>query len=370
MKLGNKHCGAEENMHHNLCLYHKVLAQLKQWLPDERITRLRNMALVMTGLYASMSIHLSKIVSEWPLGGQLVSLTNRLRRWLSNRDIQVRDWYRPMAQQLVAALAQERIRLVMDVTKVGAQTRMLMMGLAYRKRVVPLGWRILRGRKGHASEQVQIDLLREISPLLPAGVEVWVLADAGFQSVKVLRWLCRQGWHFAFRQPGNVMLYPAGDKGILFNAVPVRQGQTVVLGWVRFTLVHRFGWLWAVVHWESAEDDPWFLISDVPDTRRLLRLYACRMWIEETYGDMKGHGFDLEATHLTDLARLSRLLLAVCLTFVWFIALGSWVVKRGLRFLIDRKDRRDKSYFRLGWDWLQHAKRNQLPVPVRFVPIL
>ncbi len=114
-------------MHHNLCLYHKVLAQLKQWLPDERITRLRNMALVMTGLYASMSIHLSKIVSEWPLGGQLVSLTNRLRRWLSNRDIQVRDWYRPMAQQLVAALAQEPIRLVMDVTKVGAQTRMLMM---------------------------------------------------------------------------------------------------------------------------------------------------------------------------------------------------------------------------------------------------
>jgi hypothetical protein len=357
-------------MHHNLTLYHKVLAQLRQWLPDERITRLRNMALLMMGLYASMSIHLSKIVSEWPMGGQLVSLTNRLRRWLSNRDIQVRDWYRPLAQQIVAGLAQGPIRLVMDVTQVGGQTRMLLLGVAYRKRVLPLGWRILRGKKGHASERVQLDLLRQIRPMLPVGVAVWVMADAGFQSVKVLRWLCRAGWHFVFRQPGNVTLYPVGQDGRLFKAVPIQKGQTVVLGWVRFTLVHQFGWLWAVIHWDQTEDEPWFLISDVADTPRLLRFYACRMWIEDTYGDMKGHGFDLEATHLTDPDRLSRLVLAVCLTFVWFVALGSWVVKRGLRFLIDRKDRRDKSYFRLGWDWLQHAKRNQLSLPVRFVPIL
>ena len=30
------------------------------------------------------------------------------------------------------------------------------------------------------------------------------------------------------------------------------------------------------------------------------------------YGDMKGHGFDLEATHLDDADRISRLVLAVC----------------------------------------------------------
>ena len=87
------------------------------------------------------------------------------------------------------------------------------------------------------------------------------------------------------------------------------------------------------------------------------------------YGDLKGHGFDLEATHLDDVDRISRLVLAVCLTFVWLITLGAWVVKRGYRYLVDHKSRRDKSYFRIGWDWLARCLRLQKPIPMRFRPI-
>ena len=356
-------------MLHNLCLYHKMLVQLKQWLPGERVTRLRNMALLMTGLYASMNIHLSKITSEWPMGGRLVSLTNRLRRWLSNQAIVVSDWYEPLARELVGRLGQTRLRLVMDISKVGGNTRMLMIGLAYRKRVLPLGWRILQGRKGHAAEHVQLDLLNEVSRLLPEGVRVWLMADAGFQSVKVMRWVCKQGWPFVFRQPGNVTLFPQGQAAVLFQAIPIRKGHTHVVGWVHFTARHQFGLLWAVVHWDASADEPWFLVSNVAHTPSLLRQYACRMWIEETFGDMKQHGFDLEATHLSDPDRISRLVLAVSMTFVWFVALGTWVVKNSFRYLIDRKDRRDKSFFRLGWDWLHHAERNALSLPVRFLPV-
>lgn len=308
-------------------------------------------------------------IQQWPLGGKVVSLTNRLRRWLANEAIQVREWYRPLAQQIVIGLAQGRIMLVMDVTKVGAETRMLTIGLAYRRRVLPLGWRILPGKKGHASAKIQIDLLKEISELLPVGANVWVLADAGFQAVAVLHWLRQAGWHFVFRQPGNVTLCPAHEPACLFSAWPIDQGQTHPIGWVRFTQAHCFGPLWAVIHWAVGEDEPWYLISDAPDTPLLIRLYRYRMWTEETYGDMKGHGFDLEATHLSDPDRIARLVLAVSITYVWLVALGSWVIKRGFRHFIDRKDRRDKSLFRLGWDWLKHAQRNNLPLLVRFLPV-
>lgn len=355
-------------MQHNLSLYYKILHDIQQWLPEERVTRQRNMAMLVMGLYASMNIHLSKIASEWPLGGKLVSLTNRLRRTLVNPDIQVGVWYRPLAKQIVKQLAQARLRLVMDVTKVGAETRKLSIGLAYHKRVLPLGWRILPGKKGHASAKVQVDLLKEVSELLPADADVWVLADAGFQAVSVLRWLRCAGWHFVFRQPGNVTLCPAQGQARLFNAWPMAQGQTYTLGWVYFTQAHQFGPVWALIHWAQGEDEPWYLIADVPDTSLLIRLYRCRMWTEETYGDMKGHGFDLEATHLTDPDRIARLVLAVSITYVWLVALGSWVIKRGFRHFIDRKDRRDKSLFRLGWDWLKHAQRNNLPLLVRFLP--
>ena len=64
-------------MPNNLQLYHKMKLQLSQWLPLEGSTRIRNMALFLTGLYLSGKSHLSKIVPTWPLQGKLPRLTNR-----------------------------------------------------------------------------------------------------------------------------------------------------------------------------------------------------------------------------------------------------------------------------------------------------
>jgi hypothetical protein len=88
------------------------------------------------------------------------------------------------------------------------------------------------------------------------------------------------------------------------------------------------------------------------------------------FGDMKSNGFDLEMTRLRDAQRIQRLMLGVCIAYVWLVALGSWVIKNGHRHLIDRKDRRDKSYFRLGWDWLAHCLRLGRPAPLWLKPYL
>jgi hypothetical protein len=47
--------------------------------------------------------------------------------------------------------------------------------------------------------------------------------------------------------------------------------------------------------------------------------------------------------------------------------LGAWVVKRGWRHYLDLKSRRDKSYFRLGLDWVDRCFRLDDPVPLRFI---
>ena len=106
-------------MPNNLQMYHKTLSQLCQWLPQERITRLRNMALLMIGLQMSGAIHLALIARKWPLAGKLPSLTNRVRRFLNNERVNVRHWYEPMAKELVARFGERAIRLVIDCTKVG-----------------------------------------------------------------------------------------------------------------------------------------------------------------------------------------------------------------------------------------------------------
>lgn len=352
----------------NLRLYHKMQQQICQWLPGERITRRRNLALLIVGLYLGRSVHLSYIVRSWPLPGKDPSLVNRLRRFLSNGRVDVRAWYRRTARRLVQPLAGRPIRLVIDCTKVGFRQRVMIVGLAYRRRTLPLAWRVYRGQKGHTQAREQIALLQEVAPLLPSGSPIYLLGDAGFGSVRLLRWLARRHWIFVIRQRGSTKVRWAGGGWIKINQLPLLEGQTRSVGWVRLTEKHAAGWFWLLLHWEAGEEEPWYLVSNRAGKRALLRLYRLRMWIEETYGDLKGHGFDLEATHLNSLARLERLLLGVCLAYVWLISLGSWVVKRGLRHFIDRKSRRDKSYFRLGWDWLARCRRLHLPIPLRFQP--
>lgn len=355
-------------MPNNLQTYHKTLNQLCQWLPKERVTRLRNMALLMLGLQLSGAVNLPLVVRKWPVPGKIPSLTNRLRRFLNNKHLHVRDWYHPLAQQLVRAFAGQEIRLVIDCTKVGFHYRMMTIGMADKKRTLPLVWSIHKGRKGHVGLEEQLKLFKYVQTLLPARAKVWVMADAGFESIYLASWLRRQGWSFVIRQNGRTQVRWQGQPWVKLSQLQIEKGETRAIGWVRVTASYDVGWYFLVLHWEQGEDDPWYLLSNQPSVRQLIRYYKIRMWIEEMYGDMKGHGFDLEATHLDDCNRISRLVLAVCLTFVWVITLGSWVVKRGFRHLLDHKSRRDKSYFRLGWDWIERCLRLNLPVPIHFVP--
>jgi hypothetical protein len=358
----------EETMPNNLQLYHKMRKQFCQWLPTERITRIENMALFVAGLYLSSQPHLSKIVRKWPLMGKLPSLTNRLWRFLNNPRVVVERWYEPVVQAIMTRLPAGPITLVVDTTKVGFYHRMLSIGVAFKKRTLPLVWSVRRGRKGHTQVEEQLALFKRVAKMMPQNAEIWVVGDTEFQSVRLLRWFRRQNWHFVIRQQGKNKVRWAGQDWVKINALPLTPGQTRIVGWVRLTEKHDAGWYWLFLHWDFGEDEPWYLVSDRPGKTALLKVYRKRMWVEEMYGDMKGHGLDLEATHLQDADRISRLILGACIVFVWLITLGSWVVKRGYRHLVDHKSRRDKSFFRIGWDWIERCFSLNRSVPLLFTP--
>jgi hypothetical protein len=353
----------------NLRLYHTVLRQVNEWMPKERITRQRNMALLVMGVFLARSIHISHIVRKWPSASKEPSLVNRLRRFLDNTHVAPSEWYRPIAQQLVQAAGSGRsIRLVIDCTKVGSSARVMTISIAYRKRTLPLVWSVHKGGMGLTTVKEQLALFQQVRPLIPADQEVWVVGDSGFQWVTLLRWLRKQGWHFVIRQQGRIRVQSEGQPWRKLSEFELAPDDTRFIGWVQLTLKHQASDYWLVLHWEKGEEDPWYLVSDMPGRHNVIQRYKLRMWVEEMYGDFKGHGFDLEATHVSDTIRLDRLLLAICLAFVWLIAVGSRVVKNGLRHFVDHKSRRDKSYFRIGWDWIERCLRLDKPIPMTFRP--
>ena len=355
-------------MRDNLQLYHTMTAQIRKWQPGERITRVRNLALLLTGLYLSRKVHLSLIVRRWPTPGKVPSLVNRLQRFLDNPRVGVRDYHQPVAESLVGAFSDQPNRLIFDTTKLGLYHRLLTVSIAYRKRALPLAWSVHRGKKGWVAAKEQIALLRWVAELIPEGSDVWVIGDCEFQHVPLASWVKGRGWHYVLRQQSKILVWQPGETQKQLADFDLEEGETRYLDCVYLTQEHHHGPVSMVLHWETGEEGPWYLATDQPATWRTIRTYKVRMWTEEMYGDMKGHGFDLESTHLQGLDRLSRLVLGVCLVYVWLISLGSWVVKNGRRHLVDRKDRRDKSYFRLGWDWLERCLAQGQSLRLRFVP--
>jgi hypothetical protein len=104
----------------SLRLHGTVFDCLCKWLPEERITRLRNLAWLMTGMYLARSVHLSHVARKLPLPGQVVSLANRLRRFLDNPRVSVWRYYQPIARQLLANCRVQRLTLLIDCTALGS----------------------------------------------------------------------------------------------------------------------------------------------------------------------------------------------------------------------------------------------------------
>ena len=356
-------------MQSNLRLHGTLLSQLCKWLPEERITRLRNLAWLMTGLFLAKSVHLSHIARKLPLKGRVVSLVNRLRRFLDNPRVDIWRYYQPIARQLLARFHGQRLTLLIDCTGLGFNYQLMVIAIAYRRRALPLLWSVHRGKHGMVHAEAQIGLLRRLAPLISRKTKVWVVGDAGFGRTALMRWLSKRHWHYCLRVNSAYHFYRQGIGWAAVSTIPVQEGQTLYLGWVRWTKLENFGWVQLVAHWGRGEDEPWFLVTDRVAGTWTIRLYKKRMWVEELFGDLKGHGFDLEATHLQSLDRLSRLSLAAMIVYVWLIALGSRVIKRGLRYLVDRRDRRDKSLFRIGWDWIERCFALNDRIPLTFSPV-
>lgn len=359
-------------MRNNLPLYHKVLDQLCQWLPDERMSRKRNLAMLVGGIYLSAAVQLSLVVREWPMTAKTPSLVTRLQRFLDNERLVPEKCYQPLAAKLIAAFAGTGLRLVIDVTKVGFGHRAMVVGLAYRRRTLPLAWSVHKGTSGNVSVNRVITLLEDVYCLVPYDCTVQIVADCGFRSADLLRWLRQREWGFVIRHPGDTKVRLPGGQWRFLRDFPIQPGQTHVIGWVWVTRTNPCGPAWLVLHWGKGEEEPWFLVSDyaAEHPRPLINSYKRRMWMEEMFGDMKKHGFNLEATQLRDSRRIERLMLGVCIAFVWLITLGSWVVKNGFRHMIDVNCRRDKSYFRLGWDWVARCICLGYPVRLHFRPYL
>ncbi len=345
-------------------MYRTWIRRICELRPEQRITQVRNFVWLVVGIFHSRSVQLSQVASKVLGPAKNLSSVRRLSRFLDNPAIRVRDWYEPIARQWLEAQFAwiGEIRLIVDGTKVGFGHQLLMVSLAYRHRAIPIAWTWVKQVRGHSSGRHQLALLKYVKELLPKKPIVFLVGDSEFGSILVQRELAQWHWFYVLRQKARTCVWNSGQADWQKLGRFVQQaGQSVWLPNTYLTKKEIYH-VSVLIHWATGEKEPWCLATNLLDCTSTLRYYKRRMWIEEMFGDMKGHGFDLESTMLRHFSRLSRLTLAVAFLYVWLLSNGGKFIRMGLRHLVDRKDRRDLSLFQIGLRLIERKLLNLLPV--------
>jgi hypothetical protein len=343
--------------HHKV--YTKVLKTLKGMMKLSHPGHVTTLAMMIAGIVMSRKAQLSTMSAEAPVEAKEKSIEMRLRRWVKHEKIETDVIYQPFAEQILAALSSSPLVLVMDGSQIGRGCMVLMVGVLYKKRALPLAWVVYQGKKGHTTAERHIEALKKVLPLIPAGSEVVLLGDAEYDTTEMLLWLKEEtNWHYVLRTSPQIYVQD-GAISQSIDTYPIHKGQVIHRPDVGFPKTAKvtlclIGW------WGIRYEKPIYLVSNIPHPYLACKYYRRRFQIETFFSDQKSRGFHVHKSHLADPARLSRMLIAACLAYLWIITQGIFVLANKQATLIDRTDRVDKSLFRLGLDWIKYVLKRHL----------
>lgn len=349
----------------SLQLHRQLVDQFRQLGLKISKPQQTNLALLSQALAVSPNCHLASLALALPVPGQRENLIQRLRRMLSQTP-DWGDWYGPVVKHLFGHWTGAEVALVMDRTDLANRWSLLTLGAAHAKRLLPLCWTVLPF--GGTSAEVQLGLLRQVQPYLPAAdrVRITFYGDTEFRAVPVQAYCREPHWHWQVGLKSDLRFQDATGARRALRDLPVQRGQIVYQQNVTLTEKHAFGPVNLLAHWSVNQDTPHYWAVDQRADRQAWRRGRKRYWIEPTFRDWKSYGFDLEASQVDTDERLTVLVLGLALTTLWLIHLGQWLTTAGHRPLLEAPHKRDYSLFRLGRDYLQRCQTLGWSFPVGF----
>jgi hypothetical protein len=349
--------------------YRAIRNGLKQLYPTEpkgnTARHLNTLAALISGIVGSKSTHLPAIAGKVPDGTKKESRVKKFSRWIKNERINDELYFLPYADAMLESLAACRtLLLAMDSSEVGRKCLTLMVSVIYNKRALPVAWIVVKGNKGHLAEETHIQLLEQVYHMVPEGSDVIVVGDGEFDGTILQATIDGYGWQYACRTAKNTQLGIEGER-FSFEDVGVQPGECIPLPNVTFTL-QDYGPVLAIAWWETGYEDPIYLVTNMELVEEACHWYAKRYRIETFFSDQKSRGFNLHKSHISDPARLARLMIAACLAYIWIIYLGVIAKRDDWVKIIHRTDRCDLSLFQLGLNLLEHFLNEYLFIPVMF----
>jgi Transposase DDE domain len=331
-------------------------------LPSLNTWQRANVALFSYGVLLAESCRQDEVARQVSCGERVDSTTRRWRRFLDNSAFPLQWFFEEWGGWVTKAVGLKHLTLVVDETKLQDRLGIMVVGLAWENRCLPLAWRTyLANSKAGYPPEGQVGLM--------VGVEVLVLADRGIgTSPDLCRAVAALGWHYLFRVTCQTKIVTRA--GALTIA---QQVQPVEIWAAHGTVFKQRGRIPAQARalWAAEYDEPWALVTN--DARLSGQEYARRNWQEQSFRDLKSGGWHWQASRVRQPDHLARLLVLLVIAYTWTVALGSQAVAHGAAQPVPRradgKRRRWWSLFREGLRFfVEHVQRHTIYLGLIFIP--
>jgi hypothetical protein len=347
-------------------LYDSTYASLHNAVPAALESQIDTLALAMVGVVVSGSSAIGRIAHAMPLPTTQEGKEQRLERLVTNPRITPENHFQPIARAALQGLRGQRVSLIIDRLLLRHGQNVLVVSAAFRRRSIPLAWSILP-HTGASALADQQSVLTTALALLPERVRVTVHGDSEFRSQALYQWLRDQDGDAMLGIQGGTLMRqtPTAAAQPLATAVP-DAGVTYLHG--VYLTEAQTGPVNVIAWWAKDADGKRILravMTNLPARWQTYRLGRRRMWIETIFRDWQSQGFDLEASGVRDPKRFARLLLVLCLVYLWLVCIGRYVVKKGWRRRVDRGPARAWRYslFMIGQAWHDHLASLGRPLP-------
>ena len=170
-------------------------------------------------------------------------------------------------------------------------------------------------------------VLAQVAQVLPAGLAVIRTADRAFDIAPCVDRITARGWHWVIRLKANGATRFKDHHGREWGLKPLIHRYVAAPGqrWkTRGWIFKDAGWreVSLVAVWATGAKERLVMITDLPPRWDVLRHYDRRFWIEPGFRTDKSAGWQWEASQVTDLAHVERLLVAMAWATLVVLCLG------------------------------------------------
>jgi hypothetical protein len=277
-------------------------------------------------------------------------------RLLSNAGITVWQWFAQWVTFVVAA--RKALVVALDWTEFDKddQATIALYLVTSHGRATPLLWKTVRkSALKNRRNDYEAEVIERLHELLPEDVEVTVLADRGFGDQKLFMYLETLGWSYAIRFRQIIQVTHGGRAMPAAAWIPIN-GHAKMLRDALIT-ADKTSIPAAVVKHQKGMKEAWCIATNRTDlgAAGVIKLYARRFTIEETFRDIKDNhfGMGLSATHIRTPERRDRVLLLSAVAQALLTLLGAAGEACGLDRTLkaNTSKKRTMSLFNQGTYW-------------------